>query len=483
MRNRRFFDRHKLFERSCRIAWRVLLLLTVAAVDLSLAAESGTADTAQIERGVQAYRQGDYATAFRLWHPLAERGIPRAQNNLGVLYRDGQGVRQNNREAVRLFRAAAAQGHMLAQFNLGRLYEVGQKVRRDYAEAAHWYRKAADQGYDMAQNNLGTLYQWGRGVRRDYVEAARWYRSAAEKGNAIAQNNLGSLYKAGKGVPRDDAEAVRWFRKAADQENAGAQYNLGEAYEKGLGVPEDLGSAQRWYDLSAKNHRAGKKRDGAIAARRRVEARLKARPQRPSKGEERHEQISCNASFEEKSFAGYPTQRMISLLSDNILESDNSPSSFKASGRKPTVNASGKPEHDGLCARVVYELDGTSASGKVEYAIYNTAPDAQRRARQANSSRFDQRILREEFFGVVVGNSWVGEERDKATARCWYPSKPKPNMRLSVVCMDLKPYSEVVTIARGDFPPGAQRDVAVRQTLGLQRKASKALAKALVKAL
>ena len=38
---------------------------------------------------------------------------------------------------------AAGQGYAKAQFNLGLMYYNGQGVRQDYTQAVQWYRKAA----------------------------------------------------------------------------------------------------------------------------------------------------------------------------------------------------------------------------------------------------------------------------------------------------------------------------------------------------
>ena len=40
----------------------------------------------------------------------------------------------------------AEQGNAEAQNNLGLMYHIGQGVRQDYAEALRWFRQAADQG-------------------------------------------------------------------------------------------------------------------------------------------------------------------------------------------------------------------------------------------------------------------------------------------------------------------------------------------------
>src|ERR1019366_7102480 len=75
-----------------------------------------------ITDALDAYLRDDYATALRLWVPLAN------------------------------------QGEGSSQFGLGMLYENGQGVPQDYAEAVKWYRKAADQGYSSAQLHLGHMY-------------------------------------------------------------------------------------------------------------------------------------------------------------------------------------------------------------------------------------------------------------------------------------------------------------------------------------
>jgi uncharacterized protein len=47
------------------------------------------------EDGVAAYSRGDYATALRLWRPLADQGVADAQFNLGLMYEDSEGVPQD----------------------------------------------------------------------------------------------------------------------------------------------------------------------------------------------------------------------------------------------------------------------------------------------------------------------------------------------------------------------------------------------------
>ncbi|MGN6876123.1 tetratricopeptide repeat protein, partial [Neisseria sp. P0021.S007] len=61
----------------------------------------------------------------------------------------------------------AEQGYVPAQYILGVMYADGEGVRQDYAEALKWYRKAAEQGDARAQSDLGLMYANGQGVRQD----------------------------------------------------------------------------------------------------------------------------------------------------------------------------------------------------------------------------------------------------------------------------------------------------------------------------
>ena len=92
------------------------------------------------------------------------------------------------------------------------MYANGEGVPENDAEAVRWYRLAAEQGHATAQSNLGVMHAKGEGVLKDNAEAVRWYRLAAEQGVASAQFNLGVMYDNGEGVLKDDAEAVRWYR-------------------------------------------------------------------------------------------------------------------------------------------------------------------------------------------------------------------------------------------------------------------------------
>jgi TPR repeat protein len=107
--------------------------------------------------------------------------------------------------------------------DLGLKYREGNGVTQSDTEAAKWFRLAANRGHANAQNNLGVMYHQGRGVPQSDTEGLKWFRLAADQGNALGQSNLGFMYENGRGVPKDLIEAVKWYRLAAKQ---GEQYAL-----------------------------------------------------------------------------------------------------------------------------------------------------------------------------------------------------------------------------------------------------------------
>jgi hypothetical protein len=60
------------------------------------------------EDGLAAYNRGDYATALRLFPPLAEQGNALAQRELGVMFYEGKGVKQDDVKAHKWLKPQAS---------------------------------------------------------------------------------------------------------------------------------------------------------------------------------------------------------------------------------------------------------------------------------------------------------------------------------------------------------------------------------------
>ncbi|MGY8790049.1 MAG: tetratricopeptide repeat protein [Pseudomonadales bacterium] len=82
-----------------------------------------------------------YGQDFEETKLLAEQGDATAQNNLGLMYANGEGVPENDVEAVKLYRLAAEQGYAPAQNNLGVMYEKGEGAATDCKEASLLFKE------------------------------------------------------------------------------------------------------------------------------------------------------------------------------------------------------------------------------------------------------------------------------------------------------------------------------------------------------
>ncbi len=90
-----------------------------------------------------AYDRSNYATALKVWLPMAKEGDPKAQTYVGEIYEKGLGLQPDYRTAARWYRKAAEQGYAPAMINLGFLYEKGLGVPQDPVAALNWYRRAS----------------------------------------------------------------------------------------------------------------------------------------------------------------------------------------------------------------------------------------------------------------------------------------------------------------------------------------------------
>ena len=110
---------------------------------------------ADFQKGREAYDKGDYATALREFTTLAGQNHADAQFSLGLMYDDGRGVAQDDKQAVQWYKLAAGQGDADAQFNLGNRYADGEGVAQDDSRAHMWFDIAASGG-DEAARKTGT---------------------------------------------------------------------------------------------------------------------------------------------------------------------------------------------------------------------------------------------------------------------------------------------------------------------------------------
>ena len=193
------------------------------------ATQQPTTESATQEAAATAPEDNNSESAMR---QKAEQGDAEAQYNLGVMYANGQGVAQDDKEAVKWWRKAAQQEYGPAQWILGECYAAGRGVLQDDRQANDCFFKAS----------LSLIkYEFSR-------EKPPWYAMINERCEALKSRTssfytithgtgelqyvLGMMYANGEGVDRDDKEAVEWWRLAAEKGNADAIKSLKTAAEK-----------------------------------------------------------------------------------------------------------------------------------------------------------------------------------------------------------------------------------------------------------
>lgn len=184
---------------------------------------------------------------------LAKDGNPIAQYNLGMCYYNGDGTKENEKEAIKWLHKAAEQDVPEAMFQLGYILIDNY----EFAEGIEWLTKAADQEDADAQYHLGMCYYMGvKGLKSSKVKSVKLFTQAAKQGQVDAQLMLGNYYYQEK---EDYDEAVKWYRMAAEQGNAEAQYAMGECWFNGKGLKKDKHEAYRWYLKAAEQGNADAK--------------------------------------------------------------------------------------------------------------------------------------------------------------------------------------------------------------------------------
>src|ERR1700683_4805015 len=127
-------SRNKFLIASCLVVATFIASSRHAASDVALNSDRQSSST-QTPQSATASDMTD-------WQALANKGDPRAQREVGLMYLTGRGVKQSSADALNWFRKAADQGNAKAQCDIGFLYSSGTGVKWDLAEALKWYLKA-----------------------------------------------------------------------------------------------------------------------------------------------------------------------------------------------------------------------------------------------------------------------------------------------------------------------------------------------------
>ncbi len=175
------------------------------------------------------------AMAFCIKPVFAQTMEPIDPYEQGLRHYFGRELPKDPKLAAHFFEIAAKEQNLpAAQYNLGVLYEQGSGVKQDFKQAIHWYQKAAQQNHANAQYNLGYLLLEGFQVPKEATLGLQWLEKAAEQNHAPAQYQLGCAYLEGKGVEPNLSKALAWLDKASKQghKDAYQAFTLAQSLKK-----------------------------------------------------------------------------------------------------------------------------------------------------------------------------------------------------------------------------------------------------------
>ena len=249
-----------------------------------------------------------YALAAKYLKIASNAGDSSAENALGALYSNGQGVTKSYSKANELFEKSVKQNYFPAYFNLGTSYYFGDGVSKDKVKAIQLYTQSANGGYPQAQTKLGAAYQIGDSVQTNLPQSYMWYTLAVKNGDqsaknnyifnhidqalkqnpyciSLGQDNVSQAYMNGiGGLKKSQSEALDWMEKAQEtdpslsivnldlakmyalnddkdkafdlaqkavtQPYAPAMQYLGTMYQQGIGTSKDLVKAYAYLTLA-----------------------------------------------------------------------------------------------------------------------------------------------------------------------------------------------------------------------------------------
>ena len=198
-------------------------------------------------RGLEARSARRYAEAAAAFDEASRRGHGPSQYQLGRLYLDGLGVRQDELRAVALFEKAAKAAHPPAFVELGRAHLEGKGAERSVDFALRCFAEAARLGKSEALEQCNQLYEARVEEFEGEEELAAWYGRGAELGIPAARTKFGQVLLEGKGVQADPLRAVKTLEAAVEQGYAPAMTALGECFERGRGRERNLERAVELY--------------------------------------------------------------------------------------------------------------------------------------------------------------------------------------------------------------------------------------------
>ncbi|MBO4722211.1 MAG: SEL1-like repeat protein [Muribaculaceae bacterium] len=249
-----------------------------------------------------------FKTAAKWFADAAEANVEpystEAKGWLGLLYYNGEGVKQDHDRAMKLFLIAtrdgfeglvetfdelAKDGDIFACKFMQECYNKGVGVKRNTDKAAEYQRLAADAGDEDSYMPVGLylynndkhakafkyfekaaklgnaraayfcglmLYDGDVGVEQNKAKGLKYLQMAADEGHVAANSRLGEYYLYGNGLDMDKEKGAKMIKVAAEKGNNKAMWVLANCYRLGEGVPKNYALAAQWMALVSSANKA-----------------------------------------------------------------------------------------------------------------------------------------------------------------------------------------------------------------------------------
>jgi TPR repeat protein len=171
----------------------------------------------------------DYALALKYYHIAVEKHHAWATNNLGMLYRDGLGVTQDDKKAYEYFQVAAGLNNQWSYVDLAHMNFDGRGVPANADKGIAWLEEGRRNSCTRCLIEEAAIYHSGSyGVQADGDKAVALLNSAAALGDSHAKLILAELHIVGDAVPQSSKAAFQILKTLSDDGDSEASTLLGE---------------------------------------------------------------------------------------------------------------------------------------------------------------------------------------------------------------------------------------------------------------
>ena len=238
-----------------------------------------------LNNAIDLIEKQHYEEAYSMFLPLANNGDPVAEYYIGLYYRKGIFVKENQKEAFKWFLSSAEHGFLESQYIVASSYleypgmagtplgEVernrfetmmddnphyipffqseGVGVEPDNDKSFKWMLKAAAQGHINAIYKLPSYLVILEISRENRIILYRWIEEETQRGNSDVFYINGEILQDVWGKSK---EALVSYIKAYELGCMKAIDRIGESYENKDGETHNYSEALKWYTLGAEEH-------------------------------------------------------------------------------------------------------------------------------------------------------------------------------------------------------------------------------------